>query len=124
MPPSLNADTTETKARELLDKRISSVRALVTTRQAIHDLREQLARAEAEDVKAYRAALADGWTADELRDLGIDEPEKKQRARRRAASKKSSTPINPFTPRDELVEMAAQAARDAEQRAANPAADD
>ncbi|HQA79103.1 MAG TPA: hypothetical protein PLL50_12230, partial [Propionicimonas sp.] len=81
--------TTETKARKLLDSRINSVRELVTARQSLDELREQLAAAEAADVKAYRAALSDGWSADELRKLGLDEPDKKQRVRRAAARKSS-----------------------------------
>lgn len=72
----------------MLDNRINSVRALVTARQALDELREQIADAEAADVKAYRAALSDGWSADELHKLGLDEPDKKQRVRRRAASRK------------------------------------
>jgi hypothetical protein len=89
MASTLDAQTTESKARALLDHRINSVRALVTARQALDDLREQIAAAEAEDVQAYRAALSDGWSADELRKLGLDEPEKKQRVRRRSTSRKS-----------------------------------
>lgn len=90
MASTLDAQTTETKARKLLDNRINSVRELVTARQSLDELREQLAAAEAADVKAYRAALSDGWSADELRKLGLDEPDKKQRVRRRAAAPKSS----------------------------------
>lgn len=90
MASTLDAHTTESKARELLDNRINSVRTLVTARQAVADLREQISDAEAEDVKAYRAALADGWSADELRKLGLDEPDKKQRVRRRTAARRPS----------------------------------
>ena len=90
MASTLDAQTTETKARKLLDSRINSVRELVTARQSLDELREQLAAAEAADVKAYRAALSDGWSADELRKLGLDEPDKKQRVRRRPAARKSS----------------------------------
>lgn len=89
MASTLDAQTTESKARELLENRINSVRALVTARQALTDLRDQIGDAETADVKAYRAALSDGWSADELRTLGLDEPDKKQRVRRRAASRKS-----------------------------------
>jgi hypothetical protein len=90
MASTLDTHTTESKARELLDHRINSVRALVTARQALDELHEQIAAAEAADVKAYRAALSDGWSADELRKLGLDEPDKKQRVRRRAATHKPS----------------------------------
>lgn len=99
MASTLDAQTTETKARKLLDSRINSVRELVTARQSLDELREQLAAAEAADVKAYRAALSDGWSADELRKLGLDEPDKKQRVRRRPAARKSSpSPANRSQP--------------------------
>ena len=88
MASPLDPHTTESKARELLDNRIGSVRTLVTTRQALHDLREQIATAETDDVKAYNAALRDGWSPEELRKLGLDQPDKMQRVRRRAAARK------------------------------------
>ena len=100
MASTLDAQTTESKARALLDNRINSVRALVAARQSLDDLREQIAAAEAEDVKAYRAALSDGWSADELRKLGLDEPEKKQRVRRRSTPRKTTAtePANTSQP--------------------------
>src|SRR4051794_9565485 len=77
MAKELSIDDIDQKARELLDRRIASVRTLVTARQALADLREQVAEAEREDVRLYNAALSDGWSADELRKLGLAEPEKK-----------------------------------------------
>ena len=88
MPPTPDVQAAEAKARELLDNRITSVRALVLARQALDDLRAQVAAAEATDVRAYRAALADGWTAEDLRKLGLDEPAKSQRVQRRAAARR------------------------------------
>jgi hypothetical protein len=108
MASTLDPHTTESKARELLDSRIKSVRALVTARQALDELRGQLSAAEAADVKAYRAALSDGWSADELRKLGLDEPDKKQRVRRRAASHKTA----PFDPANTPRRVGADAAAD------------
>lgn len=90
MAPTLDAHHAEERARALLENRITSVRAVVTTRSTLDDLRAQVADAEVEDAKAYRAALADGWSADELRKLGIDEPAKTARVRRRSAARKSS----------------------------------
>ena len=112
MASTLDAQTTESKARALLDNRINSVRTLVTARQSLDDLREQIPvvageeicddgnAIEGDDVKAYRAALTDGWSADELRKLGLDEPEKKQRVRRRAAPRKTTAtePANTSQP--------------------------
>ncbi|WP_454778757.1 hypothetical protein [Georgenia muralis] len=91
MAKELSIDDIDQKARELLDRRIASVRALVTARQTLADLREQVAEAEREDVRLYNAALSDGWSADELRKLGLAEPEKKARTRRRAAAKKPAS---------------------------------
>jgi hypothetical protein len=94
MAKELSVEDAEKKARELLDRRIASVRTLVTARQKLADLREQVADAEREDVRLYNAALSDGWSPEELRKLGLAEPEKKTRTRRRAAAKKpaSDTP--------------------------------
>lgn len=50
-------------------------------------LADRVAAAEREDVKAFNAALAAGWTVDELRKIGFVEPEKKVRARRRASAR-------------------------------------
>jgi len=78
----LDPDTAEARARELLDKRIHSVRLLVTKRQAVTDLRAQLETAERDDAAAYQAALRDGWTTDELKTLGLPEPAGKPRPKR------------------------------------------
>ena len=78
-----SVEEAQRQARALLDARINSVTALVTARQNLAELREQVEQAEREDVRLYGAAMADGWTADELRRLGLAEPEKKARARRR-----------------------------------------
>lgn len=84
----LSVEDAQRQARALLDARINSVTALVTARQALADLREQVEQAEREDVRLYSAALADGWTTDELRRLGLGEPEKKARVRRRATTRR------------------------------------
>lgn len=81
----MDMQKTEDLARELLDGRIQSVRTLVEKRERVATLRDELADAERDDVSAYRQAIKDGWSADELKKLGIDEPEKKRRTRRRAA---------------------------------------
>jgi len=85
----LNIEEAERQARALLDARINSVRALVTARQNLTDLRDQVAAAEREDARLYQAALRDGWTAEELKKLGLAEPEKATRVRKRAASRRA-----------------------------------
>ena len=95
MATSVDAQSAEKKARELLDNRIESVRALVRSRQALADAQARVAEAEKADVATYRAAVRDGWTEDELRKLGIDEPEKKQRTKRRATARRSTSSSAP-----------------------------
>jgi len=91
MALELDIEQTEQKMRELLEARMQSVRALVTSRQAVTDLRAQLADAEAEDAKRYTAALSDGWSEAELRKLGITPADQKPRARRAPARGRQAT---------------------------------
>lgn len=78
MATKIDAEVAERKARELLDKRIDAVRDLVKSRQTLADLHEQVERAQEADLKSYRAALRDGWSVEELKKLGIEEPAKKR----------------------------------------------
>ncbi len=70
---------------------------MVKSRQTLDEHRASVLAAEVEDVKAYRAALSDGWSADELRKLGLDEPAKQQHVRRRGPAAKKPT-TEPATP--------------------------
>ena len=97
MATTLDAGALEQRARQLLDSRIASVRALVSARQAVTELQTRLAEAEREDARLYQVALRDGWTADELRQLGLTEPAKKERVRRRQASSRPA-PQTPAPP--------------------------
>jgi hypothetical protein len=69
---TLNIENTRNQARALLDSRIESVTALVTTRQRITDLKEQLAAAERDDKRTYVRATKDGWSTEELKKLGLE----------------------------------------------------
>lgn len=82
----LSTEDLERAARALLDNRMDSVRALVTGRQRVTELREHLAEAEREDARNYTSAVRDGWTADELKKLGLAEPDKRPKTRRRGAA--------------------------------------
>ena len=66
------------------------MRVLAEARQAVTDVRERFAHelrtAEDGDAKAYLAAVRAGWSSDELRKIGFDEPEKKRRTRRKTAT--------------------------------------
>ncbi|MEE1619744.1 hypothetical protein [Brachybacterium sp. J153] len=90
------------RARRAQDQRIEAVRVLAQARQNLTDeradadrrradleeqIKEGLRRVEAEDVKAFNAATAAGWTLEELRRIGLPEPEKKRRARRRTVAR-------------------------------------
>ena len=97
MATTLDAGALEQRARQLLDSRIASVRTLVSARQAVAELQAKLADAEREDARLYQAALRDGWTVEELRQLGLTEPAKKERVRRRQASSRTA-PQRPAAP--------------------------
>ncbi|WP_245993611.1 hypothetical protein [Xylanimonas allomyrinae] len=86
------------RARRAQEDRIDAIRVLAEARQSVTDVRDETARelaelqakiaervgaAERDDVKTYNAALAAGWSVDELRKIGFPEPEKKARVRRR-----------------------------------------
>lgn len=97
MANTLDAGALEQRARQLLESRIVSVRNLVSARQAVTELQAKLTEAEREDARLYQVALRDGWTAEELRQVGLTEPAKKERVRRRQAASRSAaqTPAPP-----------------------------
>lgn len=76
---TLDIEQTRNQARALLDSRIESVTALVKSRQRINDLRDQLVAAERDDKRAYVQATRDGWSADELKKLGLEPAAAKRR---------------------------------------------
>ena len=59
--------------------------------------------AEREHVKAYNAAAAAGWTAEELRKIGFAEPDKKARVRRRATRKPAAAATVAGDPTGQVV---------------------
>lgn len=84
---NISIEKTQEKARALLDSRVESVTALVKARQQVADLTEQLAEAERADKRAYVRATKDGWSADELKKLGL---ENTAAGRRRSATRKTA----------------------------------
>lgn len=78
---SIDLETTQNQARKLLDSRIASVTELVKARQRRDELLDQIKEAERENKRAYTRALRDGWSADELKKLGLDETGVRRRAR-------------------------------------------
>ncbi|MCY0905754.1 hypothetical protein [Arthrobacter sp. H14-L1] len=87
MATHIDAEKIEQELQQRLNSRMDSVRALVKSRTSIANARAALQEAEDEDTRRYQAALSAGWTAEELRVSGLPEPEKKLRARKRAARK-------------------------------------
>lgn len=65
-------ESTRNRARALLDSRIESVTDLVTARQRVADLQKQLTEAERDAKRAYVRATKDGWSAEELKKLGLE----------------------------------------------------
>ena len=113
MAKELTADEAIARAKALQDDRLNAIRVVAVARQAVADVREttaaelaelqariaqRVADAEREDVRAYDAALAAGWTPDELRRIGFAEPDKKARVRKRAARRASAGAPRAATP--------------------------
>ncbi|MFF2842507.1 hypothetical protein [Paenarthrobacter sp. NPDC057981] len=96
---TINIEQTKEQARALLNSRISSVEELVKARQKVIDLKEQLANAERDDKRAYVKATRDGWSAEELKKLGL-EPAAATR-RRKAHNKSSDSPADAQQPASE-----------------------
>lgn len=73
----------ERRARELLDNRMESVRVLVRAQQGVSDAEARMHEALVEKSTAWRSAVQNGWSAEELKKLGIDEPPRVRKPRRR-----------------------------------------
>ena len=74
----------EEAAQRLLNDRMDYVRRAIATRGALGEAREALKEAEKNDIQAFQAAVNNGgWTADELKKIGLAAPEKMQRVQRR-----------------------------------------
>ena len=96
----------EEAAQRLLNDRMDYVRAAITARGALDETREALKEAEKNDTAAFQAAVNNGgWTAEELRKIGLAAPEKVQRVQRRKAAKNGASPSSDSAP-EELAESA------------------
>ncbi|AUI53784.1 hypothetical protein [Arthrobacter crystallopoietes] len=84
---NLSIEKTQEQARRLLDSRIASVTGLVTAKQRVADLKDQLAEAERDSKKAYVRATKDGWTPEELKKLGLEN----QAAAKRNTARRNQT---------------------------------
>lgn len=103
MTPTPDLEAAMERARRAQEDRLATVRSAVLARQQMADalasadaersqleerLRGMIALAEERDVAAYNAARRVGWTVGELRDIGLTEPAKKTRTRKRASAAK------------------------------------
>jgi hypothetical protein len=74
----------EEAAQRLLNDRMDYIRRAIAARGALDEAREALKEAEKNDVAAFQAAVNNGgWTAEELKRIGLAAPEKVQRVQRR-----------------------------------------
>ena len=84
----------EEAAKRLLNDRMDYVRRAITARGALDEAREALKEAEKNDAQAFQAAVNNGgWTAEELRKIGLSAPEKVQRVQRRRKTASSSPDV-------------------------------
>lgn len=110
MATQLTPEEAIERARRLQDDRLNAVRGVAEARQRLVDVHDETARelaemqariaervaaAERDDVRAYNAALAAGWSGDELRKIGLPEPEKKARAKRRTTRRPAAPKPSP-----------------------------
>ena len=118
MTKSLSPDEAVELAQQAHDARITTIRALAETRQALTEVRETAERERAEleaqiaerstaasraDKKAYHAALRAGWSSTELRRIGYPDLTKKRRRRQKttdAADNETSDVELSETPQD------------------------
>lgn len=88
------------------DEKITAIRGLAKGRQALADVKDEAARkvaelerenaetigaAEREDVRLYSAATKAGWSAEELRKIGFEQPSKSRRATKRKRANATSS---------------------------------
>lgn len=74
----------EAAARALLDRRIELIRELTAATTELEPLQRAAAEGEQRVRDAWAEALAGGWTAEELRSLGLPEPDRKAAAKKTA----------------------------------------
>lgn len=84
-PQFVDPDRVETEARQLLDAKVAAVRLLATARQKLANRQAALEEAEREDATCYAAATRAGWTAEELRRVGLSAPSRRPPGRPSAA---------------------------------------
>jgi hypothetical protein len=90
MTPTVDPADVERKARQLVDHRMAAVRAHAGKVQARADREDDVVHAKREEHESWRAALAVGWTEDEMKKMGFSEPEKPRRSGRRGSERSAA----------------------------------
>ena len=72
MPTPRSLEQIETEARAVLEQRMGAVRELAKARAQTQQAQEAVTEAERRDAASYKAALDAGWTAEELRKVGLE----------------------------------------------------
>ncbi|MEJ5869366.1 hypothetical protein WDV85_16670 [Pseudokineococcus sp. 5B2Z-1] len=87
-------DTIESGLRALVDARMDAGRSLARAAAERDSIREALAAADAKYAGEHAAALSAGWTAEELKKVGLTAPTTTapRRTRRRRAASTSDQP--------------------------------
>lgn len=118
----------EAAARALLDRRIELIRELTAASCELEPLQRAAAEGEQRVLAAWSEALAGGWTADELRGLGLPEPDRKAMAKKtppkpRAATAPTAVPAaeGQGAPEEQAEEKAAEDKAPEVDQAAAPA---
>ncbi|WP_298877429.1 hypothetical protein [uncultured Microbacterium sp.] len=103
------------RAQRAMEDRLTSIRKLAESRQALADTREasaariaevereereKVAAAERDDARAYSATLDAGWTPAELRKIGFAEAAQKRKPRARTARQSTPTQAVATPPAD------------------------
>ncbi|MEX5296832.1 hypothetical protein QYM41_16265 [Kocuria sp. CPCC 205268] len=97
----------EEAAQRLLNDRMDYVRRAITARGALDEAREALKEAEKNDTAAFQTAVTTGgWTAEELRKIGLSAPEKVQRVQRRRKTSKSGAGSAPDDEQEQPTDSA------------------
>lgn len=104
MAPELTIEDAVARARKTEERRIETIRLLVTAQQGVRtaqqegaervaqaqrEAEERLRAAEKENAQRYSEALAAGWSVADLRKIGFHEPPKHTRSRRRGTTRRT-----------------------------------
>lgn len=93
MPQAVNIEEAQAAVQALLNERVEVVNDLLQAAATSAQLRQQADDAERETGRLYQAAIRQGWTADELKRVGITDPSSgaSKPARRRGSGRAAST---------------------------------